>query len=64
VRSTQIGDPTLADGILDRLVHNAHRIQCGVIPCAKIAAKTNGQVLTPCTEHRRLISVERELCGE
>jgi DNA replication protein DnaC len=31
VRSTrwqeQIGDPTLADGILDRLVHNAHRIE-------------------------------------
>jgi DNA replication protein DnaC len=26
----QIGDPTLADGILDRLVHNAHRIEmCG-----------------------------------
>jgi DNA replication protein DnaC len=23
----QIGDPTLADGILDRLVHNAHRIE-------------------------------------
>ncbi len=23
----QIGDPTLADGILDRLVHNAHRFQ-------------------------------------
>ena len=22
-----IGDPTLADAILDRLVHNAHRIQ-------------------------------------
>jgi DNA replication protein DnaC len=22
-----IGDPTLADGILDRLVHNAHRIE-------------------------------------
>jgi DNA replication protein DnaC len=22
----QIGDPTVADGILDRLVHNAHRI--------------------------------------
>ena len=22
----QIGDPTIADGILDRLVHNAHRI--------------------------------------
>ena len=23
----KIGDPTLADGILDRLVHNAHRIE-------------------------------------
>ena len=23
----QIGDPTLADGILDRLVDNAHRIE-------------------------------------
>ncbi len=23
----QIGDPILADGILDRLVHNAHRIE-------------------------------------
>jgi len=22
-----IGDPTLADGILDRLIHNAHRIE-------------------------------------
>jgi DNA replication protein DnaC len=23
----RFGDPTLADGILDRLVHNAHRIE-------------------------------------
>ena len=23
----QIGDPTLADGIVDRLVHNAHRTE-------------------------------------
>jgi DNA replication protein DnaC len=23
----QIGDPTLADGILERLVHNAHRTE-------------------------------------
>jgi DNA replication protein DnaC len=23
----QIGDPTIADGVLDRLVHNAHRIR-------------------------------------
>jgi DNA replication protein DnaC len=26
-RHEQIGDPTIADGILDRLVHNAHRIE-------------------------------------
>jgi DNA replication protein DnaC len=26
-REEQIGDPMLADGILDRLVHNAHRIE-------------------------------------
>jgi hypothetical protein len=25
----QIGDPTLADGILDRLVHNSHAIALG-----------------------------------
>jgi hypothetical protein len=24
-RTQKCGDPTLADGILDRLVHNAHR---------------------------------------
>jgi hypothetical protein len=23
----QLGEPTLTDGILDRLVHNAHRIE-------------------------------------
>jgi DNA replication protein DnaC len=33
----QIGDPTLADGILDRLVHNAHRIEMkGGNPCGGI----------------------------
>jgi DNA replication protein DnaC len=26
-RHEQIGDPTVADGILDRLVHNAYRIE-------------------------------------
>jgi len=31
----QIGDPTLADGILDRLVHNAHRIEMRGTPCVK-----------------------------
>jgi DNA replication protein DnaC len=30
-RHEQIGDPRLADGILDRLVHNAHprQVRCG-----------------------------------
>ncbi len=32
----QIGDPTLADGILDRLVHNAHRIEMKGNPCGRI----------------------------
>ena len=30
----QIGDPTLADGILDRLVHNAHRVEMRGAPKA------------------------------
>ena len=33
----QIGDPTLADGILDRLVHNAHRIEMREIRSVRIA---------------------------
>ncbi len=34
----QIGDPTVADGILDRLVHNAHRIEMkGDLRCARSA---------------------------
>jgi hypothetical protein len=31
----QIGDPTVADGILDRLVHNAHRIETRGDPCGR-----------------------------
>jgi DNA replication protein DnaC len=37
----QIGDPTLADGILDRLVHNAHRIEMGGDPMRKDREKRN-----------------------
>jgi hypothetical protein len=33
----QIGDPTLADGILCRLVHNAHRVEMPATRCAKTA---------------------------
>jgi hypothetical protein len=32
-------DPTLADGILDRLVHNAHRIEMRRIRCARVEVK-------------------------
>ena len=37
----QIGDPTLADGILDRLVHNAHRIEMKGDSMRKNRTKTN-----------------------
>ena len=37
----QIGDPTLADGIHDRLVHNAHRIEMGGDPMRKDREKRN-----------------------
>jgi DNA replication protein DnaC len=38
----QIGDPTLADGILDRLVHNAHRIEMRGDSMRKSRSKANG----------------------
>jgi len=37
----QIGDPTVADGILDRLVHNAHRIEIRGDSMRKNRSKTN-----------------------
>ena len=40
----QIGDPTIADSILDRLVHNAHRIELkGESMRKKRNAKTGGE---------------------
>ena len=38
----QIGDPTVADGILDRLVHNAHRIEMRGDSMRKNRAKNAG----------------------
>src|SRR5271154_5618526 len=38
----QIGDPTLADGILDRLLHNAHRIEMPEDSMCKNRGKSNG----------------------
>ncbi|WP_028181930.1 ATP-binding protein, partial [Bradyrhizobium japonicum] len=35
-----IGDPTVADAILDRLVHNAHRLQLTGESMRKRSAKT------------------------
>lgn len=37
-----IGDPTVADAILDRLVHNAHRLILKGDSLRKTAAKTSG----------------------
>jgi DNA replication protein DnaC len=37
----QIGDPTLADGILDRLMHNARRIEMRGDSVCKNRAKPN-----------------------
>jgi DNA replication protein DnaC len=37
----QIGDPTLADGILARLVHNAHRIEMKGDSMRKSRTKAN-----------------------
>jgi DNA replication protein DnaC len=40
----QIGDPTIADSILDRLVHNAHRIELqGESMRKKRRGKANGE---------------------
>ena len=36
----QIGDPTVADGILDRLMHNAYRIEMRGDSMRKNRAKT------------------------
>jgi DNA replication protein DnaC len=35
----QIGDPTLADGILDRLVHKPIELRCVVIQCERTEEK-------------------------
>jgi DNA replication protein DnaC len=37
----QIGDPTLGDGFLDRLVHNAHRIEMRGDSMRKNGARPN-----------------------
>ncbi len=39
----QIGDPTVADGILDRLVHNAHRIELRGESLRKTRAKADSK---------------------
>jgi hypothetical protein len=60
----QIGDPTAADGILDRLVHNAHRIdmrgesmrkkrgpQPSSVSSTGLCVLRRGQGLTPLSPH-------------
>src|SRR5579862_6155975 len=50
----QIGDPTIADGILDRLVHNAHRIEMRGESMRKnaIRRRTRRRNETPTVRHR------------
>ncbi len=43
----QLGDPTLADGILDGLVHNSHRIEMLGDSMRKNRGKPNANRLTP-----------------
>ena len=44
----QIGDPTAADGILDRLVHNAIASKCAEIRCERIAgSRTHSDPVRP-----------------
>jgi hypothetical protein len=39
---TPIVDPTLADGILDRLVHNAYRIEMREVDALRVGASKPG----------------------
>jgi DNA replication protein DnaC len=39
----QIGDPTIADSILDRLVHNAHRIDLAGESIRKTKARAQSE---------------------
>jgi hypothetical protein len=43
----QIGDPTVADGILDRLVHSAHRIEMRGDSMRKNRGKPKGGSILP-----------------
>jgi len=44
-----IGNPTIADAILDRLVHNAHRLTLKGDSMRKMAAKQSGLDANPTT---------------
>jgi hypothetical protein len=39
----EFGDPALADSILDRLVHNAHRLDSTASQCAKAKRQARGR---------------------
>jgi IstB-like ATP binding protein len=56
-----IGDPTYADAILDRIIHNAHRLQLiGDSLRKQSAPKTNG-ACPPVTDHGEITSVQPAL---
>ena len=56
-----IGEPTLADAILDRIIHNAHRLQLSGDSLRKQNGAENPRRLTPPTTYGEITSVQRAL---
>ena len=52
----QIGDPTIADGILDRLVHNAHRIE--------MRGESMRKYRNPTPDEETMKTAPNSTCGE
>ena len=53
-----IGDPTYADAILDRLVHNAHRINSPATACDAHAPPSHPRIDRPVAECKKLSASE------
>jgi hypothetical protein len=56
----QIGDPTVADGIMDRLVHHAHRIEMKSDSMRRSAAE---EVCRPAADARRVLCIAERGTG-
>jgi IstB-like ATP binding protein len=56
--SVVFGEPTLADAILDRIIHNAHRLQLSGDSLRKQNGAENRRRLTPPTAYGEITSVQ------